>query len=175
MTPPLREVWARARGQTSGMNELRWPFFISPMGSFNRGMQIKKIGVRKSLWIEVRVLGFVCPCATRYADFIGRHGTPHLKCYKCSSPYIWWSSAVVSQDRVSSQRKETRDKGSTINAPSPPALLTLISRDFARAHVREIVKYEREQGPDIRNEWIKCSPPHKRPHKIDSIICFTSP
>ena len=71
---------------------LRWPFFISPMDSFQRGMQI----VKKLVWRAVRrfprflnvgthivhihtvLEGFAYPCETGYADFVKFYGTAHL-------------------------------------------------------------------------------------------------
>ena len=67
---------------------LRWPFFfVSPMGSFQRGMQILKNWYGGQLDASIDIVhidsdpeGFAYSCETVYADFVRVYGTAHLKC-----------------------------------------------------------------------------------------------
>ena len=50
---------------------LRWPFFISPMGLFQRGMQIlKNMYGGQSDASHTDLEGFAYSCETGYADFV---------------------------------------------------------------------------------------------------------
>ena len=66
---------------------LRWPFFICPMGSFQRGMQTLKNwygGQLDIVHIHTVLDGISYPCETAYADFVRVYGTAHLKETKLS-------------------------------------------------------------------------------------------
>ena len=60
---------------------IKMAFFISPTGSFQRGMQTLKncICVMDNIvHIHTVLEGFAYPCETRYADFVRVYGTAHL-------------------------------------------------------------------------------------------------
>ncbi len=74
--PAWQAVQAKRLLRVIMLLSLRWPFCISPMGSLQRGMQFPRIGKQS---IEFYRTLHTHNCATRYADFIGFSGEPHLK------------------------------------------------------------------------------------------------